>query len=201
MADEEKNPTPAPTPFTEGDVPEPIQEELDESIRELRDVPLEAVPAEELPEAAKELEAIESPEVRDARRAAEETLNKPIEAIEDTVNAVDQQDQALAEHALPHRVGNTTVIRGYTIPLPLYTVIFLILGAITILEVVVASLPKGFLSTVILITCSAIKAVLVVLFYMHLREDSRMFALALILPVVIAGVAMLFLLSVPPTGY
>lgn len=125
----------------------------------------------------------------------------PVEALEDTVNAADGEDQALAEHALPHRVGDTTVIRGYTIPLPLYTVIFLILGAITIFEVLVASLPRGVLSTLVLIASSATKAILVVLFYMHLREDSRLFAFALILPLFIAVVASMFLLTVPPTGY
>jgi hypothetical protein len=36
---------------------------------------------------------------------------------------------------------------------------------------------------------------------MHLREDSRIFALALILPLVIALVSALFLLSVPIVGY
>jgi cytochrome c oxidase subunit 4 len=204
MADEENKPTPPtppPTPFESGDAPEPVKEELDKSVRELRDVPVEAVPTEELPDIAKEVKETEPSEAREARRAAEETLNKPIEAIEDTVNAADKEDQAKAEHALPHRVGDTTVIRGYTIPLPLYTVVFLVLGAITILEVLVASLPDGIVGTLILIACSSVKAILVVLFYMHLREDSRMFALALILPLLIAVVASMFLLSVPPTGY
>jgi hypothetical protein len=36
---------------------------------------------------------------------------------------------------------------------------------------------------------------------MHLREDSRMFLFALILPTIIALVASLFLLTVPVTGY
>lgn len=187
MTDEPKNPMPA--------------DAEDESIREMRDVPVEAVPDEKLDEVARDVKEHEPADVREARREVEGTLNKPIEAIEDAVNAADVEDQALAENALPHRVGDTTVIRGMTIPLPLYTVIFLVLGAITIFEVVIASLPKGFLATILLVTCSAIKAILVVLFYMHLREDSRLFAFALILPLFIAVVSAMFLLSVPPTGY
>ncbi len=65
----------------------------------------------------------------------------------------------------------------------------------------VSSLPHGFLTHILLIAFSATKAILVVLFYMHLREDSRMFAFALILPLFIALVSALFLLTVPPTGY
>lgn len=202
MADETNKPTPVPTPFEPGNAPESIRETQNESIREMRDVPVEAVPSEQLDEVAQDVKENEPADVREARRAVEETLNKPIEALEDAVNEADLEDQALAvEHALPHRVADTTVIRGVTIPLPLYTVIFLVLGAITIFEVLIASLPKGFLATLLLITCSGIKAVLVVLFYMHLREDSRLFAVALLLPLFIAAVSALFLLSVPPTGY
>ena len=201
MADETNNPTPVPTPFEPETAPESIKETQDQTIREMRDVPVEAVPTEQLPDVAKDVKEGEPTEIREARRAAEDALNKPIEGIEDAVNAADVEDQALAEHALPHRVGSTTVIRGYTIPLPLYTVIFLILGAITVVEVLIASLPKGLLSTLILIGCSAVKAILVVLFYMHLREDSRLFAFALILPLFIALVSAMFLLSVPATGY
>jgi hypothetical protein len=40
-----------------------------------------------------------------------------------------------------------------------------------------------------------------VLFYMHLREDNRLFALALILPLAIATLSALFLLAVPPSSY
>ncbi len=199
MADEQKNPTPPPTPFNEENAPEPIKKIEGETIRELR---AEPVPEEQLPEVAKAVKAEEPEKVREARQVAEETLNKPIEAIEDTVNAADIADHSLTlAEELPHAVGDTTVLLGYTIPLPLYTVIFLILGAITILEVLISSLPHSILTTIPLVIFSATKAILVVLFYMHLREDSRIFAFALLLPLFIAIVAALFLLSVPATGY
>lgn len=192
-----------PTPIDPDNPPEPIKDEQDKTIRELRDVPVEAVPTEDLPEGAQEVKEGESPEVREARRTTEAVLNKPIEALEDTVNAVDIEDQAKAAeaYALPHPVSNTTTLMGYTIPLPIYTVVYITLAAVTLLEILIASLPKGVGSTLFLLAFSLIKAVLVVLFYMHLREDSRIFAYALILPLIIAMVASLFLLTVPIHGY
>lgn len=96
---------------------------------------------------------------------------------------------------------DTTVLFGRTLPLPLYTVVFLGLGILTVIEVIIAELPDGWLTAPLLITLSAIKAVAVVYYYMHLREDNRVFAIALILPVFMAMIALLFLVSVPTTGY
>ncbi len=201
MADEQNKSTPAPTPFNEQNVPESVKATEDETIRELRDVPIESVPDSKLAPEDQAIKEAESPEEREARRAAEETLNKPIEALEDTVNAVDIRDQAKAAHPLPHIVADDTVLFGYTIPLPLYTVIYVILAAITLLEVGISSFPHSIFTTIPLIICSAAKAVLVMLFYMHLREDSRIFAFAIILPMFIALVASIFLLTVPIKGY
>lgn len=199
MADEVKN----PTPIDPENPPEPIKEIEDETIREMRDVPVETVPTEELDEVAAEVKEEEPAAVREVRREAEAELNKPIEAIEDTVNAADKEDQvkAVETHAMPHVMSDITVIMGRTIPLPLYTVVYGILAAITIIEVLIAQFPDGFLLTLTLLALSIAKMVLVVLFYMHLREDSKIFAVALILPMFIALVASLFLLAAPPTGY
>lgn len=38
-------------------------------------------------------------------------------------------------------------------------------------------------------------------FYMHLKDDNRIFAFAIALPIMVALVATLFLAAVPPTGY
>jgi len=131
-----------------------------------------------------------------------EALNQSIEALDHQVKALEAADEAqVVEHVLPHNLSDTTVIRGYTIPLPLYTVIYIILGTITILEVLISSFPHSIFTTIPLIVFSLIKASLVVLFYMHLREDSRMFAFALALPIFIALVASIFLLTVPTKGY
>ncbi len=182
--------------------PTPIKETEDKTVRELRDVPVESIPDEELPELAKEIKEDEPAEARAARRKIEETLNQPIEAIEDTVNALDVEDHSESfDEELPHLVGSTTVFMGRTFPMPLYTFVFLVLGGITLIEVALSQIPHGILTAPLLLALSASKAILVVMFYMHLREDSRIFAFALIVPLVLALVVLLFLLTVPITGY
>lgn len=203
MANEEnKLPENQPTPIDPENPPEPIKQEEGKSVRELRDVPVESIPDEQLPEVAKAVKEDESPDVREARRATEDTLNKPIEAIEDTVNQLDVEDRSQSlESELPHPISSTTVFMGRTFPVPIYTFVFFVLGAITIIEVLISELPHGFLTAPVLLALSASKAILVVMFYMHLRDDSRIFAFALILPLLIALVASIFLLTVPITGY
>lgn len=100
-----------------------------------------------------------------------------------------------------HAHGDTTTFLGRTFPVPLYTFIFIVLAVITLVEVVISELPEGVLGTLLLVGLSLVKAVLVVMFYMHLREDNRFFALALIVPLFMGILATLFLLAVPATGY
>ena len=192
-----------PTPIDPETAPAPLQEAQAETVRESRDVPVEAIPTEELPEIAKEVKEAEPEPVKVARREAEAVLNKPIEAIEDAVNEIDREDKPKTPAAeLPHAVGSTTVIRGRVIPLPLYTVVFITLGIITVIEVASAEIfPDGFLLTFWLGGLSIAKAVMVMYFYMHLKDDSRIFAGAIILPIIIALIATLFLTAVSPTGY
>lgn len=198
MADEFKQEQ--PTPIDPNNPPEPIAEIEDKTIRELRaaDVPVEAMPEE-----AQAVAAAESDAGKEARTKIEDTLDKPIEALEDAVNQFDRATAPVspAQSLAPTHSRNETVLFGRTIPLPLYTVVFITLAVITIIEIVIAEIvPEGALKTVPLLVLSLGKAVMVVLFYMHLREDSRIFALALILPLLIALVSALFLLSVP-LGY
>ena len=84
--------------------------------------------------------------------------------------------------------------------MPIYTVVYITLAVITLVEVLITGFPHGWLLTVTLLGLSVAKMVLVVLFYMHLREDSKIFAVALLLPLFIISVSMLFLLAVPTTG-
>ncbi|HLU11020.1 MAG TPA: cytochrome C oxidase subunit IV family protein [Oceanobacillus sp.] len=191
-----------PTPIDPETAPEPLQEAQAETVRESRDVPAETV-TEQLSEIDKDIVEAEPEAVKETRREAEAVLNKPIEAIEDAVNELDRKDTPETPHdTLSHAVPATTVVFGRVIPLPVYTVVFITLGIITLVEVASAEIfPDGFLLTLWLGGLSVAKAVLVMYFYMHLKDDSRIFAGAIILPIVVALIATLFLTSVAPTGY
>ena len=91
--------------------------------------------------------------------------------------------------------------RSITVPGGIYTVVFGALGIATVLEVLLAGLPRGFLTIPVMLSFALVKAILVVMYYMHLRSDSRIFTAVLLLPVVVALASMLFLLAVPMTGY
>jgi cytochrome c oxidase subunit 4 len=106
------------------------------------------------------------------------------------------EDTHSADHA------DKTVVFGYTIHQPVYTVVFGALALLTAFELAVAELlPRNWFTTGLLIVASVVKAALVVLFYMHLKDDNPLYALALIVPLLIGIVSTIFLLAVPTTGY
>lgn len=101
-----------------------------------------------------------------------------------------------------HHDDDTTTILGRTLPYPLYTVVFMALGVMTLTEVLIAEVVQvDWLKIPLLLGLAIVKAALVVLFYMHLRTESRFFALTLILPLIVALLSMLYLLGIDPTGY
>ena len=97
--------------------------------------------------------------------------------------------------------GDTTVFMGKTYNIPIYSSVYLALGAFTILEVAIAEIISGDVKIPLLLGFAIAKSLLVVMFYMHLKQDSRIFAVALAVPLGIALLSMLFLLAVPSTGY
>lgn len=143
---------------------------------------------------------LRNPEATDASPAVETFAA----ARETLAEAVEKAAPAAAEdkHAGPtHYVGSTTVIRGRVIPLPVYTVVFITLGILTLFELALAEVfPRGGLTIPIMLLASLTKAALVVWFYMHLNSDSRVFALTLLVPVLMVLLATGFLLIVP-IGY
>lgn len=72
---------------------------------------------------------------------------------------------------------------------PNYLMIYIALVVITAAEVTVSYLPFANKTpqTIILVIGSICKALLVMLYYMHLREDSRWYALIVGFPLVIGG--------------
>ena len=64
---------------------------------------------------------------------------------------------------------------------PRYLYVFLALAILTLIELGVMYLPE-YLHPVLLLTLSFIKATLVVLYFMHLKTDSRWFAFIFLVP-------------------
>jgi caa(3)-type oxidase subunit IV len=65
-----------------------------------------------------------------------------------------------------------------------YLMVFAALAILTLIEVGVSYLTGG-LKVSLLITMSAVKALLVILFFMHLKYDSRWFAFVFFAPLVL----------------
>jgi caa(3)-type oxidase subunit IV len=95
------------------------------------------------------------------------------------------------------------VLGTITVPGGMYTVVFGVLGILTALEVLIYELLKGAeeplfgIRSVALFIISLGKAGLVVWFYMHLKTDNPIFRLALIVPVIIVVISVVYLLGVP----
>lgn len=124
---------------------------------------------------------------------------------DDTEYAHREIDQNVKDSFVASRTGHddhgdVTVVFGREIPLPLYTVVFLALGILTIIEVILGGV-EGSLRVPLLLAFAAVKAFLVVYFYMHLKTDSRIFAVVLAVPVFVAVVSLLFALVTPPGSY
>jgi caa(3)-type oxidase subunit IV len=128
------------------------------------------------------------------------TMSDTTHALETTAHDVQKSHDSHDAHE--DTLAPTSTFLGRQFPFPLYVVIFGILGILTIAELIVAELfPEGIVGTLALVIMSVIKAILVVWYYMHLRSESRLYILILVVPMVLGVIATLFLTSVPTTGY
>lgn len=159
------------------------------------------------PEAAP-AEASSGPAIRIHDEVADQRRERDMDEVTDLrkpMMAAAEPVAAAAIHAQdnhdPH--SDTVVLLGREITVPggIYTVVFFALALATILEVIIFELPRGGLTIPLMLAFGFIKAVLVVMYYMHLRTDSRLFTFVLVIPVGVALVATLFLMAVPVTGY
>lgn len=143
-------------------------------------------------------------------QATEAAAESPVvQGFDIAVSGLEQSIESLG-HAPAHPVeamadtthGDVTYLFGYTIHQPVYTVVFGVLGVLTLIEVLLAEIIQvDWLKIPVLVGLGLAKAALVVIFYMHLKDDSRVFAVALIMPLLIVILSMAFLLGVPTTGY
>ncbi len=123
---------------------------------------------------------------------------------------------AQATHQDDGHHSNTVTLLGRQITVEggIYTVVFVALAILTVIEVVSAEGLKSAihdapdaaatlqaLKAAILIIIAVIKSTLVIWFYMHLRDEKPLLAVVLLLPLLIAGLSILYLLAIPPGGY
>jgi caa(3)-type oxidase subunit IV len=220
MADEQKKPLTdkatgdevKPTPeYTEGEserLPEPesgMEEAVDKALEaseKAADTP--AVEAwddtvKAVQEAVETLEPERDEGITDFRRPMLEG------AAAATAQAHQMHAGAVHDHDDLHAafLSDTTTVMGRTVTVPggIYTVVFGFLAVATIVEVLIGSLPSGILLIPLLLAIAVVKAGLVVAYYMHLRVDPRLFLYVLIVPLVLALLATLYLMAVPSTGY
>ena len=127
----------------------------------------------------------------------------PVKAFGRAISSLQRGIESLSDTPEGHDPHNTdvTVFRGKTYQIPLYTSVFLVLGVLTIIEVLVAEIFTADAITVpVNLGLAATKAFLVVYYYMHLNTDSRVFRWTLLVPVGVGLLSALFLLAIP-TGY
>jgi caa(3)-type oxidase subunit IV len=120
---------------------------------------------------------------------------------EETRKSVEVTEATSAEPHADENHGDTIMLFGREYHIPLYTAVFFALAVLTVLEVLIAGAVVTDIKIPFLLAIAVAKALLVILFYMHLSTDSRIFAFALALPLAVALLSMLFLFAVPATGY
>ncbi len=108
-----------------------------------------------------------------------------------------------------HLLGRAVTVEG-----GVYTVVFGGLAVLTVIEVLSAEFLKGAIhdapeaavtlqaiKAVLLLGIAIIKSSLVIWFYMHLRSEKPLIAVVILLPLLIAGLSIMYLLAIPPSGY
>jgi caa(3)-type oxidase subunit IV len=131
-----------------------------------------------------------------------ETWDATITGIQEGIESIGPNRGLLSE--LAHQAAHahhedTTVIFGREFPVPVYTAVFAVLGILTLFEVMIAELISHDIKIPFLLGIAVAKALLVVIFYMHLKTDDRIFAYTLGIPVGVTLLSLLYLMAVPPT--
>ncbi|GAB1421351.1 hypothetical protein MASR2M15_15110 [Anaerolineales bacterium] len=92
--------------------------------------------------------------------------------------------------------------RTFSLPGGIYTFVYIALGIMTLMEVLIAETLRGVaVGSIALLVLSISKAALVMMFYMHLKDDGRFLTAIILLPISVTLLSLLYLIGIPPTGY
>ncbi|MCY3916100.1 MAG: cytochrome C oxidase subunit IV family protein [Chloroflexi bacterium] len=119
------------------------------------------------------------------------------------------------QHEGEHHSNTVRLLgREITVEGGVYTVVFGALAVLTVIEVLSAEFLKGAIhdapeaaatlqaiKAILLLGIAIIKSSLVIWFYMHLKSEKPLIAIVILLPLLIAGLSIMFLLAIPPGGY
>jgi cytochrome c oxidase subunit IV len=119
---------------------------------------------------------------------------------EETQIQVTQHDDDSNHHAHNDEVVLPFLNRRFTIYGGVYTFIFGVLAVLTLIEAALTFLPENVFIVVVLVLLSLTKAYLVVMFYMHLNTDNKLFRWTLIFPLIIVILSVAYLIFIPRLG-
>ncbi len=200
MAEEKNTPENAPSDEEIKEIARSVPDPTEYPEGQAEEARVEQPPDNELEEAAiAGIEASENVTESPVVQAFDEGVSAIEEGIE-ALSSADEAERAFAETHAHH--GDTTTLFGRTFDIPIYTAVFMALGVLTVLEVMLAELLGGIepLKIAVLLGIALAKAGLVVVFYMHLNTDSRVFAITLALPVFLLAIVAVYLVAIPSTG-
>lgn len=137
------------------------------------------------------VEAVESSAIELAENAS-----SALEAVNDFVEADGTHDHHYTDEVVLPYIGSIG-----TMPGGIYTFIFIVLGVITLVEVLITEvLPDNAVTITLLVVLSLAKAYLVMMYYMHLNNDNPLYRLVVILPLLVVLLSTLYLIGVPSGG-
>jgi caa(3)-type oxidase subunit IV len=90
--------------------------------------------------------------------------------------------------------------RRFTVYGGIYTFIFGVLAVLTLIETALTFIPENAVIVTILVVLSLIKAYLVCMYYMHLKDDNPLYRFTLIIPLIIVILSVAYLIFVPRLG-
>ncbi len=80
--------------------------------------------------------------------------------------------------------------RPHIVPARTFVIVWACLLALTALTITVAGLHLGNVSTLVAIAIATVKASLVLWFFMHLKYESRLFKILLLVPIITLAVTL-----------